>query len=83
MTFEEAEGGYSPYPTLWCGRHEPSDYQWISQKMSVGLDAMSFFKELQYKKIVCKQVMRAWGIEKGTNVTEKFAHRFFADLSNS
>jgi hypothetical protein len=84
MTFEEATvGGYLPCPTLWCSKHEPSDYQWITEKMPISLDAMSLFKELKYKKIFCKEIMRAWGIEKGTNVTEKFAHRFFADLSNS
>jgi hypothetical protein len=51
--------------------------------MPIRLDAMSLFKELKYKKIFCKQIMRAWGIEKGTNVTEKFAHRFFADFGDS
>jgi hypothetical protein len=80
MSLEQAEGGYSPYPTFWCNKHEPSDYEFLTVKMRIELEAMRLFKELKYRKVLCKQILAALGIEKGTPITEAYAHHFFETL---
>jgi hypothetical protein len=80
MTFEQADRGYSPNPTFWCSRHEPSDYDFLSGKMRIDMEAMRNFQEMKYKKLFCKQIWEAFGIRKGTRITEDYAHHFFENL---
>jgi hypothetical protein len=48
--------------------------------MGIGFDATGLFRTLHERRIFCKQIRKALGIEEGARITEKFAHRFFADL---
>jgi hypothetical protein len=48
--------------------------------MRVELEGMRLFREQKYKKIFSKQILRAFGIEEGTHITERFAHQFFERL---
>jgi len=81
MTLEEAVGGgYMPSPFMWCDKHGPADPDFESQKMKIEFDAMSLFKTLHQKGIFCRRIREALGIDKGTRITEDFAHRFFAKL---
>jgi len=66
MTLEQAEGGYSPYPRFWCHKHEPSDYVYMSWKMRIELEAMRLFKELKYRKVLCK-FWRPWELKRVRN----------------
>jgi hypothetical protein len=80
MTFEQADQGYSPFPTFWCNKHEPADYEFLSGKMHIDMEAMRNFREMKYKKVFCKQIWEAFGIRKGTRITEAYAHHFFQTL---
>jgi hypothetical protein len=80
MTFEEADRGYSPFPTFWCNQHEPSDFEFLTAKMRIELEAMRLFKELKYRKVFCKQILAVLGIAKGTRITEAYAHHFCENL---
>jgi hypothetical protein len=80
MTLEQADRGYSPFPTFWCSKHKPSDYEYLAAKIPLELEAMRLFKEAKYRKIFCKQVFEALGIAEGTRITEVYAHHFFENL---
>jgi hypothetical protein len=81
MTLEQAEGGYSPYPTFWCNKHEPPDFDYLTAKMRIELEVMRLFREVKYRKVFCKQILMALGIGNGTRITEAYAHHFFRETS--
>jgi hypothetical protein len=82
MTFQEAYKGFLMSPYLWCDRHGPADDYGMSQKVSIEFDSMNMFSTRSERRIFCREVIAAWGVRKGTRITESFAHRFFMALSN-
>jgi hypothetical protein len=74
--------GFVMRPYLWCDRHGPTDYSGISQKVSIEFDSMDMFSTRGEKKTFCREVIAAWGVPKGTRITESFARRFFMALLN-
>jgi hypothetical protein len=80
MTFEETYQGYVPIPDMWCDKHGPPEDWGVSHKVAISLDAMNLFKTRAERKLIHKRVIRAWGIKKGTRITEDFARHFFEAL---
>ena len=80
MTFEATYQGYLPLPDLWCDKHGPPEEWGVSERIRLGLEAMELFKTLSERKIVHREILQAWGICKGTRITEAFANHFFDAL---
>ena len=81
MTLELATGGgYLPHPIVWCNKHGPGDPDFESQKMPIRCDRLNLFKTLREKRIFCRQIVRALGIEEGTRITEELASEFFSKI---
>ncbi len=69
-----------PSPFMLCDKHGPGDADFESQKMPIEFDTLSLFKTLHEKRIFCRRIREALGIEKGTRITEEFASEFFSKI---
>lgn len=71
---------YWPAPYFWCRKHEPWEKDGISPKLPIHFDTLDSFRDKKNRSAVHKSVLAAYGIKKAS-ITERFASRFFANLS--
>jgi hypothetical protein len=79
ITADEGLSGRQVYE-FWCDRHEPLEDDSISSKVPINFELMSAFRTAKEKRAFCRAVLRAYGVKKGTKITEGFAHNFFKSL---
>lgn len=89
MTFalDWVENYLRPGPRYWCDRHGPPQNEEDddeSAKIPIHFDALRDRGDRRSKKAIHLGVLEGLGVNKRpSRITEKFAHRFFADLSVS
>jgi hypothetical protein len=71
-------------PRYWCDKHGPprgEEDDDESQKIPITFDALGDWKDKRSERAVHRGLLEAFGIsKKPSQITEKFAHRFFESL---
>jgi hypothetical protein len=71
-------------PRYWCDKHGPprgEEEDDESQKIPINFDALADWKDKRGRRTVHRGLLEAFGIsKKPSQITEKFAHRFFENL---
>ena len=84
LTLPMGYGGFYPSPYFWCEKHGPWDKEGISSKLPIDFELVDMFWKRKYEQRGMHTRLReAFGIRKGTHITEEFAESFFRRLEEN